>query len=100
MKYVCSAGHKFIHPAVRTIYDEGASKISSIEMPVPFTVYHQCPVCRTIDYDEYVEPQADIVSVKSVDLSEVDDYLKQGYIIECLYAKTATLKKLAEVKKE
>ena len=54
-----------------------------------------CPFCRSNDFSEYVDLEADIVSVKSVDLNEVDTYLKDGYVVEAMFAKTATIKKLA-----
>jgi hypothetical protein len=50
-----------------------------------------CPFCKSLTFTEYVEPEADITSVLSCDLGAVDGFLKQGYIVKELYAKTATL---------
>jgi len=52
-----------------------------------------CPYCESVDIDDLVEVQTEISSVKSVPLAEVDDLLKEGYVVESLYAKTATLVK-------
>ena len=52
-----------------------------------------CPFCDSLNYNEYTEPQPEITSVKSVELCQVDDYLKLGYVVRELYAKTATLVK-------
>jgi len=52
-----------------------------------------CPFCTSLMVIEFVEPEADITSVKSVPLEEVDTYLKEGYVVRELYAKTATLVK-------
>ena len=60
---------------------------------------HVCPYCQSLNIDEYFEPQANIASVKSVDLSEVDSLLKEGYVVHELYAKNAVLVK-KEKKKE
>lgn len=38
----------------------------------------------------------EIVSVKSVDLNEVDDLLKEGYVVKELYAKNAVLVKMGK----
>lgn len=37
-----------------------------------------------------------ITAAKTVDLAEVEGYVKDGWVVEALYAKTATIKKLAE----
>ena len=55
--------------------------------------YKMCPLCGSFEFDEYKEVQPEISSVKSVPLAEVDDLLKEGYVVESLYAKTATLVK-------
>ncbi len=57
---------------------------------------HVCPYCQSLNLDEVQD--GDIVSVKSVDLADVDEWLKQGYTVHELYAKTCTLVKKAEVK--
>lgn len=87
MKYQCKEGHTFLFPLTR---HEGKDENNWVETK-------HCPFCMTANYEEYTEAQPDITSVKSVDLSQVDDYLKLGYTVKELYAKTATLVKL-EVK--
>ncbi len=62
--------------------------------------YETCPYCSSIDITEYTETQPEINSVKSVDISQVDDYLKLGYTVKELYAKTATLIKTATKEKQ
>jgi hypothetical protein len=59
-----------------------------------------CPFCHEKSFSEWIEPEADITSVLSCDLSAVDGFLKQGYIVKELYAKTATLVKREVPKKE
>jgi hypothetical protein len=97
MKYQC------IDPACKAIFIHPAKLIDST--PTKNEQYIQgavlesyvCPACKGIFFSEYDEPQPQITSVVSVELSQVDSYLKQGYVVHDLYAKTATLKKL-EVK--
>jgi uncharacterized protein (DUF2225 family) len=52
-----------------------------------------CPYCQTLDFQEHVEsmPVEKIVSVKSVELDKVDEWIGQGYEVKELYAKTATM---------
>jgi hypothetical protein len=88
MKYQCKQGHIFLFP--ETIHT--GSEFNWGE-------YKKCPECDSIYLTEYVEPEADITSVLSCDLGAVDGFLKQGYIVKELYAKTTTLIK-REVKKE
>lgn len=82
MEYLCENEHVFVHAAKKiTPYREKETLESFI-----------CPHCGTLKYREY--KQQDVVtSVISVDLSEVDVRLKEGYVVESLYAKTATLVK-------
>jgi hypothetical protein len=56
-----------------------------------------CPYCENETFTEYIEPQADIVSVKSVPLEEVDNWLTQGYKVKELYAKACTLVKTSPI---
>ena len=94
MKYQCSNGHKFIHPKKARQYEDNSSISSNFEE------WYICPICSDQDFDEYVEPKIEITSVKSVDLSEVDTYLKEGYLVESLYAKNAVLVKKEVPKNE
>jgi DNA-directed RNA polymerase subunit RPC12/RpoP len=92
MKYQClneACGKLFMYPAKKT------------ETPIT-AVYetHVCPYCGSLDIEEYTPeptPQPQITSVVSVELAQVDSYLKMGYVVRELYAKTATLVKM-EVK--
>lgn len=95
MRYQCNSCKKaFMFTAKQTLplgeeciadnYKKDAFIRPSIEVQV-------CPYCSNIDISEFVEPLPEITSVKSVDLAQVDDYLKQGYTVKELYAKTATL---------
>jgi hypothetical protein len=91
MKYQCLRGHVFLYPA-KYVWDDPKNNSNTIETCC-------CPVCAFTDnlievhIEEIVEPEPEITSVKSVDLSQVDDYLKLGYVVRELYAKTATLVK-------
>lgn len=83
MKYQCENCHKtFTHPA-KHIERE-------VNQPNDYETY-VCPFCHSKEYSEFVEPQPEIASVKSVPLEEVDAWLAKGYIVKELYAKTATL---------
>lgn len=70
---------------------------SSIKIPETTTQeFHVCPYCNNVNIDEFVEPQQEITSVKSVNLEDVDEWLGKGYVVRELYAKTATLIKKGE----
>ena len=85
--FVCEKGHVFIYPSKQT-------KFRTVNtVPVETIENHVCPHCHTLNISE--APEDTITSVKSVDLSEVDGYLKEGYVVKELYSKTATLVKLA-----
>ena len=80
MKYQClnqTCKKTFMHTAESNCTEENY-----------VTTHHICPYCGSKYYDLFTPK---ITSVKSVDLSEVDKYLKQGYEVEQLYSKTATL---------
>lgn len=61
---------------------------------------HVCPHCLSIKFEETPEQLGKIVSVKSVDLAQVDEMIVQGYEVKELYAKTATLIKKEVSKQE
>lgn len=82
MRYICENSHIFEHTA--KLHCRSLDETSVIEVPV-------CPICENRIYSEYVLDKKRITSVLSVDLAEVDAKLKEGYEIESLYAKTATL---------
>jgi hypothetical protein len=100
-KYQCNGGHIFTHPAKEIlVVDTTVSSVKELSVfPSKTLETYTCPICRTHVFDEYLVPEADITSVLSCDLGAVDGFLKQGYIVKELYAKTATLIK-REVKKE
>ena len=83
MRYICENDHIFEHICKMSFIDE---KDNGYEVPV-------CPICFTRIYSEYVLDKKSITSVISVDLADVDTKLKEGYEVESLYAKTATLVK-------
>jgi hypothetical protein len=99
MQFICSkCKEKFHYPAKQTNNDLsiGMNTLGvkeSIEVSV-------CPFCLSKSFTEYIEPEADITSVLSCELGAVDGFLKQGYIVKELYAKTATLVKREVPKKE
>ena len=80
MRYICENGHIFEHTAKQI---SKVSEAESYEIPV-------CPICVTRIYSEYILDDT-ITSVISVSLDDVDEKLKEGYKVESLYAKTATL---------
>jgi len=82
MEYKCENNHIFVHTA-KLIEPRGDG---SIETPV-------CPRCGIVSYREYKTPESTIISVISVDIADVDSKLTEGYEVESLYAKTATLVK-------
>ena len=84
MRYICEYDHIFEHTG--KLHARSLDEISSVEVPV-------CPIYETRIYAEYVLDKKRIISVVSVDLSEVDAKLKEGYEVDNLYAKTATLVK-------
>lgn len=96
--YVCEKGHIFIFPAkiVKVILPqlESGQMTSFVPELEPKIEIHACPYCQSLDLSEVIEPQEDITSVKSVPLEDVDAWLKEGYKVRELYAKTATLVKL------
>jgi hypothetical protein len=82
MKYICENDHIFEHTA-RHSYQAG---MNHYEIPV-------CPLCFSRIYTEYVIDASIIISVISVPIDDVDIKLAEGYEVEALYAKTATLVK-------
>jgi len=86
MRYICENGHIFEHIGKEITTCINGDNTLTLEHPV-------CPICVTRIYDEYVLDKKRITSVVSVDIAEVDTKLKEGYEVESLYAKTATLVK-------
>ena len=106
MKFKClneNCGKTFVYAAkTRKPIDTEAKALTtaagSLQVTESFVETHVCPYCNSRDFTEYTEPQPEITSVKSVPLEDVDELLAQGYVVEQLYAKTATLAKRGEVK--
>lgn len=93
MKYQCNNPNckkSFLHTAQLTNYGKDHELIET----------NVCPFCQSKEYTEFVEPAEEISSVKSVDLAQVDDYLKLGYKVKELHAKTATLVKMETAPKD
>ena len=93
MKFKClneKCNHPFMYPAKRNVTkpqrdDEFESEETSV-----------CPFCGSLEFDEFVEPQPQIVSVKSVPIEDADALIKDGYVVLEVYAKTVNLIKKAE----
>lgn len=86
MRYICENDHIFEHTGKEiTLAIDGDNSLQ-LEIPI-------CPICVTRIYSEYVLDKKRITSVISVSLEEVDAKLQEGYEVENLYAKTATLVK-------
>ena len=83
MRYICERDHIFEHVGKMILTNEHGT---ITEIPI-------CPICESNIYSEYVLDKKSIKSVISVDLAEVDAKLAEGYEVESLYAKTATLVK-------
>lgn len=96
-KFQClneACGKLFMYPAKITINLKGIGK-GYIDGDV--VEHHVCPYCQSFDIEEYTPepaPQPQITSVVSVELSQVDSYLKMGYVVRELYSKSATLVKM------
>ena len=83
MRYICENDHIFEHTAKMT------TCVDDIVYEIPV-----CPHCYIKTYAEHVI-DTKITSVISVELDKVDAKLAEGYEVESLYAKTATLVKKA-----
>lgn len=84
MRYICENDHIFEHIAKKLCVS--SDEDSTIKIPV-------CPICETRIYSEYVLDKTRITNVISVAIDDVDSKLQEGYEVESLYAKTATLVK-------
>jgi len=101
VKFVCLDCKKtFIYPATLTeqLPQSTVSQVGSVVpdhsvYPTNIRTVHVCPYCRSLNIDEFVEPHPTIVSVKSVELDKVDEWIGQGYQVKELYAKMATMVK-------
>jgi len=91
MKYICENDHIFEHTAklhTLSLIEQDSIKSREESDTIEVSV---CPICETRTYAEYVLDKKQITSVISVDIAEVDTKLQEGYEVESLYAKTATL---------
>jgi hypothetical protein len=86
--------NKFQHP----ILAENIEEVHVLSPPVPFSFIESsvCPFCHGLEFSEFVEPQPEIVSVKSVPIEDADALIKDGYVVLEVYAKTVNLIKKAE----
>jgi len=84
MKYICENNHVFEHTGKEITTARDGNNTLTLEHPI-------CPICVTRIYSEYVLDKKKISSVVSVAIDEVDSKLREGYEVESLYAKTATL---------
>ena len=104
--YQCDKGHKFIHAAKLTsslpASEETAKVAKEQELPLFDSVEtYVCPFClnlfvpiSNLNFTEYAKPEADVESIKSVELNEADQWIAQGYQPRDYFAKTVTLIKL------
>lgn len=107
MKYQClndECNYVFNHPAKateylynhpeRTTHDEIPGSVSVTELTAALLSSierYVCPKCQSIGFAEFVEAEAEVTSVKSVPLEEVDSWLVKGYKVKDLFSKVATL---------
>lgn len=91
MRYICENDHIFEHTAKLRILSKNEEATIKARDSCDILEVPVCPICETRIYAEYVLDKKRITSVLSVDISEVDAKLKEGYEVEALYAKTATL---------
>jgi hypothetical protein len=96
MKYQCNKGHVFLFPL--TVHTGCDLKINIGES---WTEYKVCPYClsENTHIEEYIEPEADISSLKKVPHDEVDGMIVKGYKVKEIYAQYVIMVK-REVKKE
>jgi hypothetical protein len=95
--YAAKTSTVYIPPHNEKASNHDAELLMNGLFPVNRVENHVCPYCHQLDFTEYTEAKPEIVSVKSVPLEDVDDWLAKGYQVESLYAKTATLSKRGEV---
>jgi len=107
MKFECSDCKKtFLYPAKRIDIDpeftkriaelksgQFLSRLSTASGYEPIVETHVCPYCHSLNFQEQIEAVAanKIVSVRSVELEKVDEWIAQGYEVKELYAKSATV---------
>ena len=96
MKYKClneSCKRTFEHAA--HIVREESDTCPSLQTRTPTVTVDRycCPYCLSLNIEEIKLEEAEIVSVKSVDIGDADQWMSQGYRVHELYAKTVTLVK-------
>src|SRR4030042_2645185 len=96
MRYHClneSCKKVFMHPAKKTEHNHFFPKGGDLIPPVLSDQMekHVCPFCHGLEFDEYVEPQQEIQSIKSVPIEDADALITQGYVVLEAFAKTVTL---------
>lgn len=93
MRYICENDHIFEHTAKLHILSRSEESTLKNRDECDTLDIQVCPICESRIYAEYVLDKQKISSVISVDIADVDANLAQGYEVESLYAKTATLVK-------
>lgn len=83
LPYKIAAEQVYIHPADNVI-------VAKTDISV-------CPYCFSREIAEYTMP---LESIRSIDINEADALLKEGYVLKDAFAKTVTLIKPKEAKKE
>ena len=93
MRYQClneSCKKVFMHPAKHTTTSTHNTMATVVTEAMESS---QCPHCYSLDYTEFVEPQPEIVSIKSVPIEDADALIGQGYVVLEAFAKSVTLVK-------
>jgi Zn ribbon nucleic-acid-binding protein len=88
MKYQCTQGHKFTHPAKLTIFRVG---MVSYDRENDFLETAVCPICKVVTFEEWVEPEVELEDVISVEYVNVGAKIAEGYRVKEIYAKSCTL---------
>jgi hypothetical protein len=109
MRFVCDKGHQFIHPAKQVLptrrEDDKLGPTLAIGLTPLFAVSSYietsvCPECQSIHYTEVAQPEPKITNVVTMSIEDdpvtqayLQAKIQEGYVVESLYAKTATLVK-------
>jgi hypothetical protein len=89
MRFICESGHKFTYPAKLTIYRVGKVSFDHENDSLETSV---CPICKTVTFEEYVEPIRKAIDQKDLDPSEpIKPYLDAGWEITAQYVKATRI---------
>jgi hypothetical protein len=74
--YQCSNGHKFVHPAKQTtrLMSNSMGERDFLETSV-------CPICHSLEYSEYKEPEGEYSDWAKVSHEEVTAKLQAGWTV-------------------